>query len=100
MRPTASTRIIEGSGVIVTFSCWPITCATIAPTWLFISVNPHMLDAVLSDLSGLSAVLKPLTEVTGPAPSVLADPDPTGSRRTGSWRGRDRPRSVAVARRA
>jgi hypothetical protein len=35
---------------------------------LFMSVNPHLLEAVLSDLNGLSAVLK---VVTVPAPSVL-----------------------------
>src|SRR6266511_1800063 len=76
--PVASTRIIDGSGVMVTLSNLPITSATMAPTWLFINVKPHMLDAVLSCLNGLSAVLKVLTEVTGPAPSVLADPDRTG----------------------
>jgi hypothetical protein len=37
---------------------------------LFINVTPHMLDAVLLDLNGLSAVVK---VVTAPAPSVSRD---------------------------
>ena len=45
-----------------------MTWATTAPTWLFISVTPHWLEAVLSDLNGDSAVLN-LGVVTGPAPS-------------------------------
>src|SRR5689334_23427354 len=57
MRPTASTRIIDGSGVTVTLSLVSMTCAITAPTWLFMSVKPHLFDAVLSDLNGLSAVL-------------------------------------------
>jgi hypothetical protein len=55
MRFIASTRIIEGSGVTVTFGLSRITSATTTPTWLFISVKPHMLEAVLLDLNGLSA---------------------------------------------
>ena len=31
-----------------------IASATTAPTWLFIRVTPHLFDAVLSDLNGLS----------------------------------------------
>src|SRR5512133_44878 len=57
MRPIASTRIIDGSGVTETLSLVAMTCAITAPTWLFMSVKPHLLDAVLSDLNGLSAVL-------------------------------------------
>ena len=71
MRFLASTRIIDGSGVIVTFSFVPITSATTAPTWLFISVKPHMFDAVLSTLNGLAGGLE--LAVTGSAPSVSPD---------------------------
>src|SRR5918998_4771984 len=76
-RLRASTRIIEGSGVTVTLSLVAITCAIRAPTWLFISVKPHMLEAVLLVLNGLS---DDVNVVTGPAPSVLADQDRIRSR--------------------
>src|SRR6185369_16163580 len=50
MRRSASTRIIEGSGMTRTLGLVFMTSATTLPTWLFISVNPHMFEAVLSDL--------------------------------------------------
>ena len=43
--------------VTVTFGLVAMTSATTSPTWLFISVKPHLPDAVLSDLNGDSAVL-------------------------------------------
>src|SRR5262245_38398738 len=97
MRFLASTRIIDGSGVIVTLGLCDITSATIAPTWLFIKVNPHLFEAVLSALNGLSAVLKVV--VTGSAPLVSADRVRRVGRRSGSWPGRARPRSGAAWRR-
>src|SRR6516225_8152317 len=98
MRFLASTRIIDGSGVIVTLGLCDMTSAIIAPTWLFINVKPHMFDAVLSALNGLSAVLKVV--VTGSAPSVSADSAQTGCLRNGSWLGRGRPRSASAWHRA
>src|SRR6185369_8773957 len=92
-----STRIIDGSGVMVTLGLCDMTSATIAPTWLFIKVKPHMFDAVLLALNGLSAVLK---VVTGSAPSVSADSARTGCLRNGSWLGRGRPRTAWAWRRA
>src|SRR5260370_23153472 len=93
MRPTASTRIIDGSGVTVTFGLVLMTWAITAPTWLFMSVKPHLLDAVLSDLNGLSAVLK---MVTVPAPSVRPGLARTRFRQSGSWRRPGRPRTGAA----
>ena len=46
----ASTRIIEGRWVMVTLSWLSMTSATTSPTWSFISVTPHLSEAVLSDL--------------------------------------------------
>src|ERR1700761_1128914 len=43
-----------------------MTCATTAPIWLFISVTPHLLDAVLSDLNGLSLVLNDVISGSSP----------------------------------
>jgi hypothetical protein len=60
-RPRPSIRIIDGSGVTVTLSSRSSTWAMSAPTWLFIRVNPHMFEAVLSDLNGLSAVVNAVT---------------------------------------
>src|SRR5882757_11301458 len=97
MRFLASTRIMDGSGVILTLSFVAITSAMIAPTWLFINVKPHMFEAVLLTLNGLSAVLKVV--VTGSAPSGYPDSDRPGLRRSGSWPGRDRPRSATAWRR-
>jgi hypothetical protein len=56
---------MDGSHVTVTFGLVAITAATISPTWLFISVKPHLLDGVLSDLNGLSVAV-----VIARAPSV------------------------------
>ncbi|MCO5555079.1 hypothetical protein L7F22_008619 [Adiantum nelumboides] len=61
-----------------------------APIWLFISVNPHMFDAVLSCLNGESVL------VTASAPRGRRDRDRCRSRRTGSWRGRGSPRTSAA----
>ncbi len=58
---------MDGRCVTFTFGFVPMTRAITAPTWLFISVNPHLPDAVLSDLNGLSAVLNVVTVTT---PSV------------------------------
>src|SRR5947209_6751508 len=94
---TASTRIIEGSGITVTPSWVLMTSATTRPTWLFIRVTPHLFDEVLSDLYGLSAVRK---AVTGSAPSGSAGSGRRGWRRNGSWPGPGRPRTAGAWRRA
>src|SRR5215469_6004814 len=88
---------MDGRYRTFTFGLVDMTCATTAPTWLFISVKPHWLDAVLSDLNGLSAVLN---VVTGPAPSVRLGAGRSRFRRTGSWRRPGRPRSAAASGRA
>src|SRR6202021_13407 len=72
---------MDGSGVTVTFGLVAITSATISPTWLFMSVTPHMLDAVLLDLNGLSTAV-----VIAQAPSGRPGRDRSGCRRSGSWR--------------
>src|ERR1700749_1532957 len=76
-----------------------MTWDTTAPIWLFISVTPHWLEAVLSDLNGDSAVLN-LGVVTGSAPSVRPGAGRSRCRRTGSWRRPGRPRSAAASGRA
>src|SRR3984957_7705097 len=83
IRPIASTRIIDGRKRTLTLGLVAMTCATTAPIWLFISVTPHWLEAVLSDLYGDSAVLN-LGVVTGSAPSGLRGGGRRECRRTGS----------------
>ncbi len=61
---------MDGRARTDTLSLAAMTWATTAPIWLFISVTPHWLEAVLSDLNGDSAVLN-LGVVTGSAPSGL-----------------------------
>ena len=78
IRRSASTRIIDGSGVTLTLGLVLITSATTTPTWLFISVKPHMLDAVLSTLE--RALSHRERVVTAPAPSVFPDPGRTECR--------------------
>src|ERR1700735_1889623 len=48
---------MDGRARTDTLSLAAMTWATTAPIWLFISVTPHWLEAVLSDLNGDSAVL-------------------------------------------
>src|SRR5215471_2835964 len=97
IRPTASTRIMDGSGVTVTLGLVAMTWAITAPTWLFMSVNPHLLDAVLSDLNGLSAVLN---VVTVPAPPAVPGVCRSGFPRSGSCTHPGHPRIVAASGRA
>src|SRR5580704_11592003 len=91
----ASTRIMDGSHITVTLGLVAITCATISPTWLFISVTPHLLDGVLSDLNGLSVAV-----VIARAPSGCPGRDRSGCRRNGSWRRPGRPRTGPACARA
>src|ERR1700684_1221485 len=90
---------MDGSARIVTFGWVAMTCATTAPTWLFIRVTPHWLEAVLSDLYGDSEVLN-LGVVTGPAPSGRRGAGRSRRRRTGSWRRRGCLRTSAAWRRS
>src|ERR1700677_1740925 len=90
---------MDGSARTDTLSLVAMTWATTAPIWLFISVTPHWLEAVLSDLNGDSAVLN-LGVVTAPAPSGHRGGGRGECRRTGSWRRRGRPRTAAAWRRS
>src|SRR5580704_13765952 len=90
---------MDGRARTDTLSLAAMTWATTAPIWLFISVTPHWLEAVLSDLNGDSEVLN-LGVVTGPAPSARRGGGRSGCRRTGPLRRRGCPRSAAAWRRS
>src|SRR5690348_9243551 len=97
MRPTQSTRIMDGRYVTVTLSCRFMTSATTTPTWLFISVTPALPDAVLSALYALSPVVKDaLADGTASAPPGCSDPDHGRAQTTGSSPCRGCPRNAEV----